>query len=113
MAAEVTRDAADRRTVRYGLLARVVRARAELECGQPTDYDEIDAALASLEGCAGLEAWRVTAELAATAGQDRWWRDAERRAGALVIRAGDHAETLRRHVAATFAALGEWCRSRA
>jgi hypothetical protein len=56
--------------------------------------------------CAGLEAWRKTAELAAAAGVDRWWRDAERRAGALVVHAGEHGEVLRRYVATTFAALG-------
>ena len=106
VAQEVARDAAGRRTLRYGLLARVVAARAARACGQPVDHDEIDAALATLERCAGLEAWRITAEMAAAADEDRWWRDAERRAGALVIGAGDHGEPLRRHVAATFAALG-------
>lgn len=105
-ATQVTSDAAERGTLRYGLLARVVVARAALACGRPIERDDIDAALVSLEGCAGLEVWRVTAEMAAAADDDRWWRDAERRAGAIVVRAGDHAETLRRHVAASFAALG-------
>jgi hypothetical protein len=44
--------------------------------------------------------------MAAATGGARWWRDADRRAGALVTAAGDDAESLRRHIAATFATLG-------
>ncbi|HLH28725.1 MAG TPA: hypothetical protein VKW77_07400, partial [Acidimicrobiales bacterium] len=106
VATAVVEDAAARRTSRYGCWARVVAAQAALSCGEPADLAEVDAALVALEGCAGLEAWRITAELAAAAGEDRWWRDAERRAATLVVRAGDMGETLRRHVAATFAGLG-------
>ena len=106
LSTEVTEDAAARHTRRYGLLASLVAARAALASGQPVDHDDIDADLASLEECAGLEVWEVTAEMAAAAEVDRWWRDAERRAATLVARAGDHGETLRRHVAARFAALG-------
>ncbi|HLY36162.1 MAG TPA: hypothetical protein VKU35_05585, partial [Candidatus Limnocylindria bacterium] len=106
VASGVVADCGDRRTLRYSLFARLTVARARLVAGDPIDHDELDGVLAELEGCAGLEAWRVTAELAAAAAVDRWWRDAERRAGALVIRAGEHGETLRRYVATTFAALG-------
>ena len=63
-------DAVARGTRRYELLARAV-------------LGEVDA-LADLERVAGLEAWWVTAELAARRGDDRLWRDAERMAGMLV-----------------------------
>ena len=81
-------------------------ARARLVACRPIDHDELDGVLGELERSAGLEAWRVTAELAAVAGVDRWWKDAERRAGALVARAGQHHETVHRYVAETFASLG-------
>jgi hypothetical protein len=106
LASRVVADCGERRTSRYSLLARTTMARARLAAGRPIDHDELDGVLDELERSAGLEAWRVTAELAAVAGVDRWWRDAERRAGALVARAGQHHEALRRYVAETFASLG-------
>jgi DNA-binding SARP family transcriptional activator/tetratricopeptide (TPR) repeat protein len=106
VASGVVADARERHTLRYSLFARLTVARARHEMGEPIDHDELDGVLAELERCAGLEAWRVTAELAAATAVDRWWRDAERRAGALVVRAGEHGETLRRFVTTTFAALG-------
>ncbi len=102
----VIADGVERGTARYPLLARVVGARARLACGEPVDRGALEGVLVELEGCAGLEVWRVTAELAAATGDERWWRDAERRAAALVVGAGDDGEHLRRFVAATFAALG-------
>ncbi|HVM52699.1 MAG TPA: BTAD domain-containing putative transcriptional regulator [Acidimicrobiales bacterium] len=85
-------DAAARGTARYALLARAVQ-------GEPDAVDGLDRV-------AGLEAWWVTAELAARTGDDGLWRDAERRAGALVAAAGPHADTLRSWVATRFSALG-------
>ncbi len=38
--------------------------------------------------------------------EDRWWSAAERRAGALITNAGEHAETLQQWVASKFSALG-------
>jgi DNA-binding SARP family transcriptional activator len=106
IASGVVTDSADRRTLRYSLFAQLTLARALLASGSPIDHAELDRALVELEQCAGLEAWRVTAELAAAAGVDRWQRDAAHRAGALIVHAGEHGETLRRFVAKTFAALG-------
>ncbi|MBF6557570.1 MAG: AAA family ATPase [Acidimicrobiales bacterium] len=106
LASRVVADCGERRTSRYSLLARTTMARARLAAGRPIDHDELDGVLDELERSAGLEAWRVTAELAAVTGVDRWWRDAERRAGALVARAGQHHEALRRYMAETFASLG-------
>ncbi|MDQ1567809.1 MAG: hypothetical protein QOF96_2689, partial [Actinomycetota bacterium] len=105
-AAVVIADADQRGTARYHALAMLAAARARLAVGDPVDHDVLDGVLGRLDRLAGLEAWRLTAEMAAAAGADRWWRDAERRAGALVAQAGQHAEGLRRFVGSTFAALG-------
>jgi hypothetical protein len=105
-ASGVIADCEARRTRRYRLFATITVARARLAGGEVIDHEALDRALTELEEVGGLEAWRVTAELAAASGLDRWWRDAERRAGALIANAGEHGETLRRHVATTFATLG-------
>jgi hypothetical protein len=99
-------DSVERRTLRYRLFATVTAAQARLAAGEEIGHDDLDRALDRLEACGGLEVWRVTAELAAGSGVDRWWREAERRAGALIAESGDHGETLRRFVATTFTALG-------
>jgi tetratricopeptide (TPR) repeat protein len=106
LASTVIADAVDRRTMRYGLFATLTEAKARVAEGSVIDHDDLDGLLVQLEGCAGLEVWRATAELAAAAGVDRWWRDAERRAGALIANAGEHGEALRHQVATTFSALG-------
>ena len=92
LASAVVDDAVARGTRRYELLARAVLGDVE--------------ALAPLEGVAGMEVWRITAELAARTGSDPLWRDAERRAGALIAAAGTDAESLRAWVARCFSALG-------
>jgi hypothetical protein len=99
-------DADDRGSPRYGLFARVITARVAAGRGEPLDHEAIDAALIGLDRCGRLEAWLVTAELAAATRVDRWWRDADRRAGALVAVAGDHAEPLRQWIGKRFEALG-------
>ena len=105
-AAVVIDDSDGRGTARYRAFAELTVSRARLAVGDTVDHDALDGVLARLDRLAGLEAWRATAELAAAAGVDRWWRDAERRAGSLVANAGEHGEGLRRFVASTFAALG-------
>lgn len=106
LATAVVGDAVARGTPRYGALASAVAARASLAMGEPVDRGALDAVLAELDRCAGLEAWLVTAELASAARDEAWWRDAERRAGRLIGLAGDDAETLRSWVASQFSALG-------
>ena len=105
-AAAVISDSDGRGTARYRALAMVTAARARLAAGDAVNHEVLHEVLGSLDRLAGLEAWRATAELAAAAGVDRWWRDAERRAGALIAHADEYGEALRRTVAATFAALG-------
>jgi ATP/maltotriose-dependent transcriptional regulator MalT len=105
LASRARGDADDRGSLRYGLLARVVEAQALAAVGEPFDRDAIDDALRGLEMCGALECWWVTAETAAATGVDEWWRDAERRAGALVAGAGEHAETLRKWIGVRLGAL--------
>jgi DNA-binding SARP family transcriptional activator len=105
-AAAVSADATTRGTRRYRALANAYVAVADADLGEKVDFDEVDVELAVLDECAALEAWSVTAELAAAAGQDRWWRDAERRAGALITNAGENVEPLQRWVRSRFSALG-------
>jgi hypothetical protein len=100
VASGVVADSGTEHSLRYSLFARLTVARARLAAGCAIDRDELDGVLVELERCAGLEAWRQTAELAAGR-VDRWWRDAERRAGALVVHGGEHGEALRRYVATT------------
>jgi hypothetical protein len=91
LAVPVAGDAPTAAASRYELLARAVVACAD---GAAVDHDTTDEVLAALGRRAGLEAWRVTAEVAAATGTERWWRDAEHRAGALVAAAGDDADAL-------------------
>src|SRR5271170_8051433 len=58
---------------RLGALGGLVVARARREMGMPVDLDRLDALLEALGWVAGLEAWRLTAEVASTFGVDRWW----------------------------------------
>lgn len=92
LASAVVDDAVTRGTRRYELLARAVLGDADV--------------LSPLERVAGMEVWRVTAETASRTGDDQLWRDADRRAGALVAAAGPDAESLRASIATRFSAFG-------
>ena len=105
-ARQASDDAAARGARRYAALGRTVAAIADASLGEALDHDAVDATLRALDECAALEAWLLTAELAAVARQDRWWRDAERRAGELIAASGPYAESLRRLVSEQFSALG-------
>ena len=98
-------DAEEREAARYVRFGKIVAARAAIELGEPLDYDDLDATLTSLDSCASMESWLVTAELAAATGLDRWWR-ALGPALALVSVSGQHAEPLRRWIGSRFDALG-------
>nr|MBA3655006.1 hypothetical protein [Actinomycetota bacterium] len=92
LTATVIGDAVARGSLRYELLARAVGGEVDV--------------LPRLERVAGMEAWWMTAELAARRDDDALWRDADRRAEALVRTAGPYAEDLRVWVATRFKALG-------
>ncbi|MCA1844508.1 MAG: AAA family ATPase [Actinobacteria bacterium] len=92
----VRNDARALEAPRYVALARLLQARSRPPAGEPDDLEEVDRVLGEIGALAGLEAWWLTAELAADLGVDQWSATADRRLGALVARAGDHAGTLRR-----------------
>ena len=92
-------------SARHALMARCVATEAVARAGRAVDPEAVDRWLARLDGCAGLEVWLVTARLAAACGVDRWWGDAERRAGRFVAAAGPLADDARRHVDRSLTAL--------
>jgi hypothetical protein len=95
--AEALADAAGKMGVeRHWALGSLLAGRARHQLGLPVDLDRFDDLLETLGRVAGIEAWRLTADAAATFDVDRWWRLAERRAGALASAAGPYAGTLRR-----------------
>jgi tetratricopeptide (TPR) repeat protein len=106
LASTVEADAKARGSRRYDVLAHAHVALAQATLGTEIDHDALELALAPLDECAVLEAWWVTADLAAATHEDRWWRAAEHRAGALISNAGEHAEALQQWVASRFSALG-------
>ena len=69
---------------------------ARHRAGLANDPEEVDALLVRLGGVAGLEAWWLTAEVAACFAVPRWSDLAARRARELVAVAGPFAESLRR-----------------
>jgi hypothetical protein len=83
-AAWLTTDAVDRGTRRYELLARVLSVLAE----GVIEPHALEPVLDELARIAAPEVWWVTARLAVAGGVDRWWLDAERRLGTLVLSAG-------------------------
>jgi hypothetical protein len=60
---------------------------------EPVDLDSLGAVLARLPECAGLEAWRITAEVAAATGEKAFWALAEGYVARLAASAGDRAES--------------------
>jgi DNA-binding SARP family transcriptional activator len=106
LASGVEADARARGSRRYEVLAHAHVALAQAALGMKLDHDELELALAPVDECAVLEGWWITAELAAATREDRWWRAAERRAGALISNAGEHADSLQQWVASRFSVLG-------
>jgi hypothetical protein len=83
-------------TRRYTALADLLLARSRLAAGERIAHEELDRQLGGLREVAGMEAWRLTARVAATANVDRWWGLAEQRVAELAAHAGVHAESLQR-----------------
>lgn len=98
-AAHLAEEAGRLGVARYLAVARLLEALALAAAGEAVDRDELSRLLEALPQLAGLEAWWLTAEVAAVTGVDAWWVLAERRVARLAEGAGDHAETLRRYAA--------------
>ncbi|MEO8695805.1 MAG: BTAD domain-containing putative transcriptional regulator [Acidimicrobiales bacterium] len=109
-AQQLERDAENRGSRRYLVLARLQEAIVAAAAGRALDLDAVDAAVQELGRVAGTEAWLVTAELAAQADVARWWTAAEAFASALVAAAGRDPRgdpvALREHVAREFQRRG-------
>ncbi|HEU5003992.1 MAG TPA: BTAD domain-containing putative transcriptional regulator [Actinomycetota bacterium] len=93
-------DASAQGAVRYEVQAALVAAAAARRAGREVDPQVAAAALQRLPRLAGLEAWRLTAEVADAFGSPGWRGLAARQAEALLARAGPHADRLRSAVAA-------------
>jgi DNA-binding SARP family transcriptional activator/tetratricopeptide (TPR) repeat protein len=89
-------DAAALGTPRYEVQARLAGAMAAHRIGGAVDHDEVARLLMRLDDLAGLEAWRITAEVAQEFGVGEWATLAGRRAGELRTRAGGYADALGR-----------------
>lgn len=96
LALEVGEDARRLSASRYVVLARLVQARGRFAAGEPEDVDEVGRHLVRLAEVAGMEAWWLTAELAAEAGVDAWRVVAESHLATLVGGAGRYSELLSR-----------------
>ncbi len=98
-AVAVLDDASERGVRRYQVLARLLAAEAALRHGDGVDLDTVANDLGALDDLAGLEAWRLTADLAAAAGVDAWHGWAGERLARLAAAAGPYADGLRRYAA--------------
>jgi hypothetical protein len=77
IADRLERDADARGSRRYLVLGRLQHATAAAAAGQSIDHDAVDAAVHDLARVAGIDAWLITAELAARTRVARWWTAAE------------------------------------
>jgi tetratricopeptide (TPR) repeat protein len=94
VAADVGKEAAAMGASRHATLAELVEARARLASGEPIVLDRIARAVDRLGQLAGLEAWWLTAAMAAAAGVDAWMTLAESRVADLASRSGPYADRL-------------------
>lgn len=94
LATWVREDAVRRGARRAAVQAEVVLHLAAAAAGCADDA-AIDATVASLDGLARLEAWRLTARLAAATGRDDLWATAERYAELLAASCATDADRVR------------------
>jgi hypothetical protein len=95
-ASSVARDATALGAHRYAVLGRLIAALAQVHAGASPNLAELENDINALDRVAGLEAWRLTADLAAALRVDAWRALADRRAARLASCAGDYAEALTR-----------------
>jgi DNA-binding SARP family transcriptional activator len=80
---------------RYLVLGRLARESARRLAGEPAAPDLIAADLTRLPSVAGLDAWRVTADVAEAFGSAKWRRLADDRVEALARAGGELGDALR------------------
>jgi tetratricopeptide (TPR) repeat protein len=84
LAATLASSAAQRGSVRHARFGRVIEALARLDIGEPPATSDLENLLAQLDEVAGLEAWRIAAEVARRLGSEAAHHNAERRAAVLL-----------------------------
>jgi DNA-binding SARP family transcriptional activator/tetratricopeptide (TPR) repeat protein len=107
LADELVTAASDRGSLRHAVLARAVALTARSAAGDPPSPDDVHALLAQLDEVAGLDGWRITAELARhlpDQGRDHGVRQgAERRAARLLAATPpEHRPTLERWIRSVY-----------
>ena len=75
-------------------------AQAAAALGIVVEYETIEMVLQRLPEHSGLEAWWLTAEVAAVTNPDRFWTLAETYAERMAAHSGDYADTFRRYAGA-------------
>ena len=85
---------------RYGMIARLVLARAQAGWDRPSTTDRVDADLDRLAEVAAMEAWWLAADVAADTGLDQGLAVARHAAARLLEHAGEHRADLERAVGA-------------
>lgn len=103
-ASELAAEASNLGARQHATLARLTLAQARARAGHPADPPSVEADLAALSEVDGLEAWRLTAELAADYRTDQWRRLAEERLAQLLDSAGAYRSQLDKYSAAFFSA---------
>jgi len=96
VAESLAADAAAIGTPRYEVQARVTAAIAAHRIGGVVDHDALERLLMRLDHLAGLESWRITADVAQEFGVGQWETLARRRVGELRACAGPYADALGR-----------------
>ena len=85
------------------LLAQLLVAEVRLRRRDPVDLAAVETLLDRLPSSAGLEAWRVTADIADAADLDGWRALAQRRAADLASRSGPYRASVEADAARRFA----------
>ncbi|MBV6509416.1 MAG: hypothetical protein JJLCMIEE_02507 [Acidimicrobiales bacterium] len=96
-AVELEAAATARGDRRYSTLGALVAARARARLGEPLDLDAVAARVDALDEVAGMEAWWMTADVAADTGVETWMSLAGERVAALAREAGERAQAFTQH----------------
>ncbi|HEY5878077.1 MAG TPA: BTAD domain-containing putative transcriptional regulator [Nakamurella sp.] len=83
---------------RYASVARLLGHRAAIALREPLDPAAVSRDLDLADASVALESWWWAGELGAVGGERRWLTRAQAGAARLLVQAGAHEETFRRHV---------------
>ena len=83
---------------RYASVARLLTHRARFTLGDAVDPAQVERDLGLADDSVALESWWWAGELGAVGGERSWLTRAQAGAARLLVQAGPHEETFRRHV---------------